>query len=75
MLLQKSCHDMDILQWLVDRECLRAQSFGTLSYFKASNRPQGAPDYCLDGCPHAETCRYHVEKVTLTQRVAGCAAR
>lgn len=68
MLLQKSCHDMDILQWLVDRECLRAQSFGTLSYFKASNRPQGAPDYCLDGCPHAETCRYHVEKVYINAK-------
>ncbi|MBR6708171.1 MAG: Gfo/Idh/MocA family oxidoreductase [Clostridia bacterium] len=63
MLLQKSCHDLDILQWLLGCDCRRVQSFGSLSYFTPENRPEGAPDYCLDGCPHADTCRYHVEKI------------
>ena len=32
MILQKSCHDMDILQWLVGSECAKVQS-GSLSHF------------------------------------------
>lgn len=63
MLLQKSCHDMDILQWLLGEKCVKAQSFGSLKYFTPANRPEGAPDYCLDGCPHADKCRYNVEKI------------
>ena len=34
MLLQKSCHDMDILQWLVGKKCKKVQSFGSLTYFR-----------------------------------------
>lgn len=63
MLLQKSCHDTDILQWLLDEKCTRAQSFGSLTYFTSKNRPEGAPDFCLDGCPHAKKCRYNVENI------------
>ena len=56
MLLQKSCHDMDILQWLIGKKCKKVQSFGTLSYFKEENAPKDAPDYCIQGCPKADTC-------------------
>ena len=34
MLLQKSCHDLDILQWLIGKKCKKIQSFGSLTYFK-----------------------------------------
>ena len=63
MLLQKSCHDMDILQWLLDKECTRVQSFGSLTYFKEENAPEGAPEFCVMGCPHADTCPYNAEKL------------
>ena len=63
MIVQKTCHDMDILQWLVGRECTRVQSFGSLTYFRPENAPEGATERCLDGCPHADTCPYHVERV------------
>ena len=56
MLLQKSCHDMDILQWLIGKKCKKVQSFGTLSYFKRENAPEGSPEYCIEGCPAADTC-------------------
>ena len=66
MLLQKSCHDMDILLWLVGRDCLRVSSFGSLRRFTAENAPAGAPARCLDGCPHSESCPYYAPKIYLT---------
>ncbi|MBR4072123.1 MAG: Gfo/Idh/MocA family oxidoreductase [Clostridia bacterium] len=63
MLLQKSCHDIDILQWLLGKKCKRVQSFGTLSYFTEENAPEGAPEYCYQGCPHAETCEFNAVKL------------
>lgn len=68
MLLQKSCHDMDILQWLIGKKCVRVQSFGTLSYFKKENAPDGSPDYCIDGCPKADTCPYNAVKLYLDDK-------
>ena len=63
MLLQKSCHDMDIIQWLLDKECKRVHSFGSLSYFTKENAPEGAPQYCIEGCPMGESCPYNAVKV------------
>lgn len=66
MILQKSCHDMDILLWLMDRECKKAASFGSLRHFNKAHAPQGAPARCLDGCPHSQTCPYYAPKLYLT---------
>lgn len=63
MLLAKSCHDMDLVQWLLDKDCKRVQSFGSRTYFRPENRPAGAPDRCIDGCPHADTCPYNAIKL------------
>ncbi len=64
MLLAKSCHDMDIIQWLLDKPCKRIQSFGALTHFKKENAPAGAPVRCADGgCPEAETCPYNCIKL------------
>ena len=63
MLLAKSCHDIDILQWLVGEKCTRVHSFGTLSHFCAANKPEGAPEFCYMGCPAAESCPYNAEKI------------
>ncbi len=65
MLLQKSSHDMDILQWLLEKDCERVSSFGSRSYFRAENAPAGAPERCIDGCPHAGTCYYNAVKLYL----------
>ncbi len=59
MIVQKTCHDMDIMQWLVGKDCTRVHSFGSLSYFTKENAPEGAPERCIDGCPHADTCYYN----------------
>lgn len=63
MILQKSCHDMDILQWILGKRCLSVQSFGSLSYFTAENAPEGAPEFCIEGCPRYDTCPYNAVKL------------
>lgn len=68
MLLQKSCHDMDILQWLIGKKCRKVQSFGSLRYFRKDNAPEGAAEYCIEGCPHAETCPYNAVKLYLDDK-------
>ena len=63
MLLQKSCHDIDILQWLLDKKCKRVHSFGSTTYFTRENAPEGSPEYCYQGCPNADTCYYNAVKL------------
>lgn len=63
MILQKSCHDVDILSFLLGRRCVRVSSFGSLSYFKKENAPEGAPLRCTDGCPHSEECPYYAPRL------------
>jgi len=63
MILSKSCHDMDILQWLVGKDVLRLSSFGSLKYFNKDNCPQDAPPRCTDGCK--ENCPYDARKLYL----------
>ena len=68
MILQKSCHDMDILAWLVGKRCKQVQSFGALTHFTAENAPEGATDYCVEGCPHLDTCPYNAIKLYLDDK-------
>ena len=64
IILQKSCHDMDILVWLVDSEAAKISSFGDLRFFKKENAPKGSGARCLE-CPVAEECRFDVRKAYL----------
>lgn len=68
MIMAKCCHDMDILQWLLGKKCTQVQSFGRLSHFGPANRPAGAPDYCVRGCPVADTCHYNAVKLYLEDK-------
>jgi predicted dehydrogenase len=58
IILAKSCHDLDIIRWIVGKPCTQISADGSLSYFKASRMPAGAPAYCIDGCPHESTCPF-----------------
>lgn len=71
MILQKCCHDMDIMQWLIDKPCTKVQSFGNLTYFKRENAPADAPEYCIDGCPHGDTCYYNAVKLYVENKNLG----
>jgi len=69
MLLAKSCHDIDLINYFMPGRCVRVSSFGDLSYFIGANQPEGAADRCTD-CP-AEiegSCAYSALKIYLRDR-------
>ena len=69
IILAKNCHDMDMLQWLIGKKCTKVQSFGELSFFTRENMPEGAPEYCVQGCPAAEHCPYDARRIYLKDRM------
>ena len=71
MILQKCCHDMDILLWLSGRHCQRVSSFGSLRHFRKELAPQGAPERCGDGCPVYDECPYCAPRFYLGKVEAG----
>lgn len=71
MILAKCCHDMDLLVWLTGSRCRRISSMGGLSFFRQENAPQGAPDYCMEGCPVKDQCPYDAEKIYVTDTLTG----
>ncbi|WP_088043072.1 Gfo/Idh/MocA family protein [Bacillus sp. EAC] len=68
MILQKSCHDMDMLAWLIGTECKSVSSYGSLTYFKKENAPEGSTQRCLDGCKVEKECSYSAAKWYLHDR-------
>lgn len=58
IILAKSCHDLDILRWIIGKPCKTITADGSLFLFKKENAPEGAPSHCADGCPIEATCPY-----------------
>lgn len=70
VILAKSCHDMDIIRWLVGKPCERVSSFGQLSWFKAENAPENCAERCLN-CTAKTNCPYDAEKIYLENAKSG----
>lgn len=62
-ILAKSCHDLDILRWMIGKPCNYISSFGSLKWFKSKNAPEGATKRCTDGCPAEKNCPYSALKI------------
>jgi predicted dehydrogenase len=58
LLLHKCCHDLDIIQWLVQVDCRRVSSCGSLSFFRPDQAPPGGGRRCLEDCTIALECPY-----------------
>lgn len=71
MILAKSCHDMDLIGWLMGKKCLGVSSYGSLNYFKKECAPEGAAMRCLDGCKVKEQCPYDCEKIYVNNYPTG----
>lgn len=64
LMVTKSCHDMDILLYLLgDKHARRISSFGGLSYFSKKNFDgDKMAEYCVD-CSVEKTCPYSAIKI------------
>ncbi len=68
IILAKSCHDLDIIKWVIGRHSKRISAMGDLRWFKLANAPKGSTERCLDGCAVAATCPYYAPKVYITNK-------
>lgn len=71
MILQKCCHDMDLLLWLTGKTCDAVSSFGNTYLFKKERAPEGAALRCLDDCKAKENCPFDAEKIYMTHHKIG----
>ena len=62
MILAKCCHDMDIIRYLMGEKCVSINSYGERNFFRDSNAPEGATQYCSD-CPHKDNCTWNAQKL------------
>jgi predicted dehydrogenase len=65
ILLAKSCHDLDVLAWLVGRPAARVASHGGLAHYRRESAPAGAPARCSEGCPVQPHCAHDAERFYL----------
>ncbi len=61
MIIAKCCHDLDILNWLIDEPCVGVSSMGSLMYFNEKHAPEGAAKTCYE-CTEKD-CIYHCENI------------
>jgi predicted dehydrogenase len=62
MLLAKACHDVDWLQYVVNRKPLRVSSFGSLFHFRPEQAPAGAGQRCVE-CAVEPSCPYSAARL------------
>ncbi|WP_316806251.1 Gfo/Idh/MocA family oxidoreductase [Pedobacter agri] len=62
IILAKSCHDLDIMKWVINKKAQRIVAMGDLKWFKKENAPKGSTARCTDGCAVERTCPYSAIK-------------
>lgn len=58
IILAKSCHDLDIIKWVINKPARQIVAMGDLKWFKKENAPAGSTARCTDGCAVERTCPY-----------------
>lgn len=65
IILQKTCHDLDLIYWLFGKKAVELNSRGKLAYFNQENAPKNSADRCLE-CAVEADCPYSAKKIYLT---------
>jgi len=68
IILAKSCHDLDILKWMLEKQCKSISAFGDLKWFKKENTPAGSTERCTDGCKIEAECPYSALRIYYRKR-------
>lgn len=63
IILAKSCHDLDIIKWMIEKPCKRIVAMGDLKWFTKANAPEGSTARCTDGCKVERECPYSAIKI------------
>lgn len=71
MILSKSCHDLDIIRWLIDEPCTSIASYGSLKHFRKEQAPPGSTMRCTDGCAIEKECPYSALKLYMDMKNHG----
>lgn len=64
IILAKSCHDLDIIHWLLGTKTNELYSHASREVFREEQQPEGAADRCLE-CPLETRCPYSAKKIYL----------
>lgn len=64
IILAKSCHDLDILYWLLESKIERVYSESSKRYFNKNHAPSNAGNRCLE-CEIEGSCPYSAKKIYL----------
>lgn len=63
MLLAKSCHDIDLMMWMMNHtKPVAVSSFGGDFQYGPDKKPEGAGNRCMVDCPYNNECIYSAEK-------------
>lgn len=66
LLLSKSCHDIDLMAWLMsDTVPAAVSSVGSIFQFKTEMAPEGAGTHCLHDCAIEKDCPYSAKLLYL----------
>ena len=73
IILAKSCHDLDILRWIINKPCESIAAEGSLYLFRKEMMPKGATERCIDNadgtdCPHEKECPYSAKHVYMEKK-------
>lgn len=63
IIMTKSCHDLDLIQWLIGKRCLSIASYGALNFFRKENAPSGSTSRCTNGCTVEQSCPYSAIRI------------
>ena len=68
IILAKSCHDLDIIKWMLDKHCTHMSTHGDEKWFRKENAPEGSTARCTDGCKVEGECPYSAKKIYFDKR-------
>jgi len=56
LLLEKSCHDIDLVNWIAGVPCARVAAFGSRQFYVARS---DVPERCSPACPEHKECPFY----------------
>jgi hypothetical protein len=68
IILAKSCHDLDIMRWMIGKKSEKIVAMGDLKWFRKENAPAGSTDRCMNGCAVEADCPYSAMRIYFRER-------